>query len=108
MGLQAIGIDGGSEKGELCENLGATTYVDFTFSMSAVDDIRAATHDWLGPHAMLLLTEHDEPPRKAISYVRPRGLVVCLGCRHAHGLSEGLVCWKSTGQAGGMYFNFCG
>lgn len=79
MGLQPIGIDAGSSKGESCRKLGATAYVDFTVAKSVPDDVRAATHDGLGPHAVLLLTEQDKPFRQAISYVRSRGSIVCIG-----------------------------
>lgn len=83
MGLQPIGIDAGSEKGESCKALGATAYVDFIVSKSVVDDVRASTNDGLGPHAVLLLTEQDKPFRQAVGYVRSRGSVVCIGMADA-------------------------
>lgn len=83
MGLQPIGIDAGSEKGESCKALGDTACVYFTLSKSVVGNVRASTNDGLGPHAVLLLTEQDEPFRQAVSYVRSRGSVVCIGMADA-------------------------
>lgn len=40
--------------------------------------MRAAAHDGLGPHAVLLLTEQGKPLWQTISYVRSRGSVVCI------------------------------
>ncbi|MBE3047505.1 zinc-dependent alcohol dehydrogenase [Candidatus Bathyarchaeota archaeon] len=79
MGLQAIGIDAGPEKGESCKKLGAASYVDFTTSKSVVNDVKAATHDGLGSHGVILMTEQDKPFQQAMQYVRSHGTVVCIG-----------------------------
>ena len=79
MGLHSIGIDAGAEKGESCRKLGAAAYVDYTASTSLVDDVRAATHDGLGPHAVLLMTEANTPFQQAMGYVRSHGSIVCIG-----------------------------
>lgn len=79
MGLHVIGIDAGADKGESCKKLGAVSYVDFTTSKSVPDDVRAATHDGLGSHGVLLLTEQNKPFQQAMNYVRSHGTVVCIG-----------------------------
>jgi propanol-preferring alcohol dehydrogenase len=79
MGLHAIAIDGGAEKGKLVKDLGAQTYVDFTTSRDIVADVKAATSDGLGPTAALLLAVQEKPFQQATQYVRSRGVVVCIG-----------------------------
>ncbi|KAL5615207.1 hypothetical protein BROUX41_005264 [Berkeleyomyces rouxiae] len=79
MGLHAIAIDGGDEKGAMCKSLGASTYVDFTKSKDLVADVKAATPDGEGPHAAILLAVTEKPFQQAAEYVRGRGTVVCIG-----------------------------
>jgi propanol-preferring alcohol dehydrogenase len=78
MGLQVVAIDGGPEKGESCKTLGAETYVDFTTSPDLVQEVKDATPDGLGPHAVLLLAVSEKPFQQATAYVRSRGSVVCI------------------------------
>ncbi|GAM88546.1 hypothetical protein ANO11243_065790 [Dothideomycetidae sp. 11243] len=80
MGLRCIAIDGGEEKRKMClEQLGSDAYVDFATSKDVVKDVKAATEDGLGPHAVLLLAVSEKPFQQAAEYVRPRGTVVCIG-----------------------------
>ncbi|KAI0874438.1 dehydrogenase-like protein [Hypoxylon argillaceum] len=79
MGLHPIAIDGGAEKGEMCKKLGATEYVDFTTSKNVVADVKAATPEGYGPHAVLLLAVSERPFQQASEYVRPHGTIVCVG-----------------------------
>ncbi|KAF3928581.1 hypothetical protein AA313_de0201613 [Arthrobotrys entomopaga] len=79
MGLHAIAIDGGSEKGQLCKESGAAAYVDFMSSKNLVQEVKNATPDGLGPHAVLLLAVSEKPFQQATEYVRARGTVVCIG-----------------------------
>ncbi|KAH7347722.1 alcohol dehydrogenase [Plectosphaerella cucumerina] len=79
MGLHAIAIDGGAEKGEMCKKLGAATYVDFASSKDLVAEVKAATPDGLGPQAVLLVAVNEKPFQQASEYVRSRGTVVCIG-----------------------------
>ncbi|KAM5345764.1 hypothetical protein ACJ41O_011625 [Fusarium nematophilum] len=79
MGVHAIAIDGGDEKKALCESLGATAFVDFTKSPNLVAEVKAATADGLGPHAVLLVAVQEKPFQQATQYVRSRGTVVCIG-----------------------------
>jgi len=79
MGLQVIAIDGGDEKKKLTASLGAGAYVDFLTSKNLVADVKAATADGLGPHAVLLVAVNEKPFQQAAEYVRPRGTVVAIG-----------------------------
>lgn len=79
MGLHVIAIDGGAEKGESCKALGAEAYVDFTTSADLVADVKKATPEGLGPHAVLLLAVSEKPFHQATEYVRSRGAIVCIG-----------------------------
>jgi propanol-preferring alcohol dehydrogenase len=79
MGLHVVGIDGGSEKGESCKSLGAAAYVDYTSSADLVQEVKDATPEGLGPHAVLLLAVSERPFQQATEYVRSRGTVVCIG-----------------------------
>ncbi|KAL2262393.1 hypothetical protein VTK26DRAFT_1481 [Humicola hyalothermophila] len=79
MGLHVIGIDGGAEKGESCKRLGAAAYVDFMSSRDLVAEVKAATPDGLGPHAVLVLAAAEKPFQQATEYVRSRGAVVAIG-----------------------------
>jgi len=79
MGLHVIGIDGGDEKRQSCEKLGAAAYVDFTSSPDLVAEVKKATPDGLGPHAVLLLAVSEKPFHQATEYIRSRGTIVCIG-----------------------------
>lgn len=79
MGLEIIAIDGGDEKREMTKKLGAGSYVDFMTSKNVVADVKAATADGLGPHAVILVAVNEKPFQQAAEYVRPRGTVVAIG-----------------------------
>ncbi|KAK3371349.1 chaperonin 10-like protein [Lasiosphaeria ovina] len=79
MGLNAVAIDGGAEKGAACKELGAAAYVDFLSTSDLVKEVKAATPEGLGPHAVLLLAVSEKPFQQATEYVRSRGTVVCIG-----------------------------
>ncbi len=79
MGLHTIAIDGGEDKGRVCAELGAGTYIDFTKSKDIVADVRKASADGLGPDAVLLLAVSEQPFQQASQYVRSKGTIVCVG-----------------------------
>jgi alcohol dehydrogenase, propanol-preferring len=79
MGLNVVAIDAGDDKKAGCEELGADKFVDFAVSKDVVADVKAATPDGLGPHAVLLLAVQEKPFQQASQYVRSRGSVVCIG-----------------------------
>ncbi|KAI1778001.1 alcohol dehydrogenase [Hypoxylon cercidicola] len=78
MGLHVIAIDGGEEKGQMCSSLGAEDYIDFYKSKNVVQDVKNATPDGYGPHAVLLLAVSEGPFQQASEYVRSRGVIVCV------------------------------
>jgi len=79
MGLEVIAIDSGDEKRALSEKMGASTFIDFAKSSDIVKDVRAATKDGLGPHAVILVAVNEKPFQQAAEYVRPRGTVIVIG-----------------------------
>jgi len=79
MGLQTIGVDTGDEKRELVKKMGGEAFIDFATSKNIVEDVRKATVDGLGPHAVLLVAASEKPFQQAADYVRPRGTVVIIG-----------------------------
>jgi propanol-preferring alcohol dehydrogenase len=79
MGLRTIAIDTGAEKEKICKELGSYAFVDFAKSTDVVKDVKAATEDNLGPHAVILVAVNEKPFQQAAEYVRPRGTVVCIG-----------------------------
>jgi len=79
MGLEIIAIDSGQEKRAVTAQLGAKNYVDFITSKNLVNDVKSATEDGLGPHAVLLLAVNEKPFQQAAEYVRPRGTIVAMG-----------------------------
>ncbi|KAH8703192.1 alcohol dehydrogenase, class V [Talaromyces proteolyticus] len=79
MGLRVVAIDGGNEKKEMCEKLGAEAYVDIKKSKDIPADVKAATPESLGAHAVILLAVAEKPFEQATEYVRSRGSIVAIG-----------------------------
>ncbi|GLA29865.1 alcohol dehydrogenase [Aspergillus niger] len=79
MGLRTIAIDGGDEKKAMCEKLGSEAYIDFKTSKDVVEDVKAATPEGLGAHAVILLAVAEKPFQQATEYVRSKGSVVAIG-----------------------------
>jgi len=79
MGVHVIAVDGGDEKREMCNKLGAAAFVDFSSSKNLVQDVKKASGDGLGPHAVLLVAVNEGPFQQASEYVRARGTIVCVG-----------------------------
>ncbi|PWY73319.1 alcohol-dehydrogenase adhA [Aspergillus eucalypticola CBS 122712] len=79
MGLRTISIDGGDEKRAMCEKLGSEAYIDFKTSKDVVEDVKAATPEGLGAHAVILLAVAEKPFQQATEYVRSKGSVVAIG-----------------------------
>lgn len=55
------------------------TFVDFTKSKDLVADVKAATPDGLGAHAVILLAVSEKPFQQATEYVRSRGTIIAIG-----------------------------
>ncbi|KAL6245831.1 alcohol dehydrogenase [Rhinocladiella similis] len=79
MGLHTIAIDTGDDKKELCKQMGSETFIDFAKSSDVIKDVKAATKDGLGPHAVILVAVSEKPFQQAAEYVRPRGTVIVIG-----------------------------
>jgi len=45
--------------------IGARAYVDFMTSKDLVSDVKAATEDGLGPHAVILVAVNEKPFQQA-------------------------------------------
>jgi D-arabinose 1-dehydrogenase-like Zn-dependent alcohol dehydrogenase len=71
MGLEVIAIDGGDEKKAMTAKLGASKYVDFMTSKNVVSDVKAATADGLGPHAVILVAVNEKPFQQAAECMSP-------------------------------------
>lgn len=54
-------------------------FIDFAKSSDITKDVRAATKDGLGPHAVILVAVNEKPFQQAAEYVRPRGTVIVIG-----------------------------
>jgi hypothetical protein len=65
MGLDIIAIDAGDEKKVMTAKLGAGKFVDFSTSKNVVADVKAATEDGLGPHAVILVAVNEKPFQQA-------------------------------------------
>lgn len=79
MGLHVIAVDGGEEKGKVVSELGASAYVDFMSSKNLVADVKKASADGFGPHAVIVLAVSEGPFQQASEYVRSKGTIVCVG-----------------------------
>jgi alcohol dehydrogenase, propanol-preferring len=80
MGIRAIGIDGGAEKGEMCKRIGAEHFVDFT----QVSDVNAEVvrlTDGLGAHGVIVTATGSAPYKSAIGMLRTSGTMMCIGLR---------------------------
>lgn len=82
MGLHTIAIDGGAAKGQVCRDLGAGAYVDFTEApgdQAIVDEVKKATDGGRGPDAAILLAASERPFAQAAQYVKSKGTIICVG-----------------------------
>jgi propanol-preferring alcohol dehydrogenase len=79
MGLEVIAIDGGAEKAEMTKKLGAKHFVDFQTSKNLVSDVKAATIDGLGPHAVILVAVNEKPFQQAAEVWNPASQLTVRG-----------------------------
>lgn len=79
MGIYSIAVDTGSDKSQICKDLGATIFINFEKSSDIAADVKAATPGGFGPYAIILLTTHEEPFQHASKYVRTHSSVVYIG-----------------------------
>ncbi|GMM28707.1 hypothetical protein DAMA08_014230 [Martiniozyma asiatica (nom. inval.)] len=77
MGYRVLAIDGGDDKKELCEKLGAEVFVDFTKTNDIVQTIKDATKG--GPHGVINVSVSEKAISQSCQYVRILGKVVLVG-----------------------------
>jgi propanol-preferring alcohol dehydrogenase len=77
MGYRIVAIDKGKEKGQLCRELGAEAYLDYT-----IDDVENTVNSLTGgygAHAVICTTGSDVAYAQAFKLVRNLGSVICVG-----------------------------
>lgn len=77
MGLNVVGIDGGPAKEALCKQLGADAVIDFTKEEDITAAVIKATGG--GAHAILVTSSSVKAYEQALTYVRKRGIIICIG-----------------------------
>jgi propanol-preferring alcohol dehydrogenase len=77
MGLRAIGIDGGEEKGKLVRSLGAEAYVDFQ-KENVTEAIQKITGG-RGVKAAIQLAPAEKSYNEALNYIDYNGYLWCIG-----------------------------
>jgi propanol-preferring alcohol dehydrogenase len=77
MGLRVVAIDGGDDKKELCESLGAEVFVDFTKTKDIVKTIQEATNG--GAHGVINVSVSEAAISQSCQYARTLGKVVLVG-----------------------------
>ncbi len=103
MGLQVIALDSGEEKKKLCEKYGVKKFVDFATSENLAKDVKDATEDGLGPHAVLMAASNEDSINQAVnvrtvpeSGISFRRLILAIVCS-TKGDASG--CWSTPGRA---------
>lgn len=87
MGMRVIAIDGGEEKGNLCKDLGAEEYIDFTtVSDLAAEVTRITTY---GAHGVIIFSAVKEGYEYGPILLRPGGTLVSVGIPGDHTVIAG-------------------
>lgn len=76
MGMRVIAIDRGSQKKELCLELGAEHFIDFTTDDVLAEVMRITTY---GAHGVYVATNTRAAYEMAPHLLRPKGTAVCTG-----------------------------
>lgn len=77
MGMRVIAIDGGEAKANLCKDLGAEEYLDFTSVQDLEAEVRRITK--YGAHGVIVFAAAKESYAAAPGMLRPGGTVVAVG-----------------------------
>lgn len=80
MGMRVIAVDGGAEKGEMCLELGATAYIDFTKEKDIAAGVMRLTGG-LGAHAVFVTAGSPAAYRNLPAMLRTGGVIMCIGLR---------------------------
>ncbi|GAC93395.1 alcohol dehydrogenase [Pseudozyma hubeiensis SY62] len=77
-GLRVIGIDTGSEKQTMSQQLGCEVFIDFKTTSDVATAIKDATGG-IGAHAAVVAAASPAAYELALDYIRPRGTLVIVG-----------------------------
>ncbi|KAJ8143595.1 hypothetical protein OY671_003279 [Metschnikowia pulcherrima] len=77
MGYRVVAIDGGDEKRDFCNSLGAEKFIDFRTSKDIVKDVIAATNG--GAHGAINVSVSEKAIAQSVEYLRPTGVSVLVG-----------------------------
>ncbi|KAI8941984.1 hypothetical protein NX059_000094 [Plenodomus lindquistii] len=77
MGMRVIAIDGGATKRDLCLQLGAEKFIDFTSATDIPSEILKITT--YGAHGVIVCAASKASYEQAPYLLRPGGTVVCVG-----------------------------
>lgn len=77
MGMRVIAVDGGEEKGKLCEKLGAEVCIDFTTCQDIPAQVKKITT--YGAHGVVVTAATKEAYASAPMMLRPGGTMVVVG-----------------------------
>ncbi|TVY37798.1 alcohol dehydrogenase [Lachnellula subtilissima] len=78
MGLRVIGIDAGAEKRALCLALGCEAFIDFSSSVSVIDEVFALTNG-VGAHGVFVTATSSKAYADAPKMCRVGGKIMCVG-----------------------------
>ncbi len=80
MGMRVIAVDGGSEKEEMCKEIGADHFIDFL----KVQDVPAEVvkiADGLGAHGLIVTASNGKAYAGGLKMLRTSGVFMCIGLR---------------------------
>ncbi|KAJ5176016.1 Alcohol dehydrogenase 1 [Penicillium canariense] len=76
-GLRVLAVDKGSKKEQLCLDLGATKFLDFS-EVDIVEAVKASTSG-LGAHAVICTANGERAYEQSMQMLRRLGTLVCVG-----------------------------
>lgn len=77
MGLRVLGIDGGTDKGELVKSLGAEEFVDFKTTNDLIEEVISKTNG--GPKGVINVSVSPAAISQSTQFVKSTGTVVLVG-----------------------------
>ncbi|PYH42334.1 zinc-dependent alcohol dehydrogenase [Aspergillus saccharolyticus JOP 1030-1] len=77
MGMRVIAIDGGDDKRELCQKLGAEVFIDYLSTPDIAAEVRKITTH--GAHGVIVTAATKTVYATAPTYLRPNGTLVAVG-----------------------------
>jgi len=77
-GYKTIAVDTGAERKKLCEELGASAFIDFATTQDVEKEVKALTGGE-GASGIIVVPGAESAYRLAPKLVRNRGVIVCVG-----------------------------